>query len=119
MGGNQALDLNPPTADYHLSTNGSDWLWAAFSVFGTSLLAMVGLSFLVSIFNSYRARQRLIMLCRGREVPGFSTNLPSSSSPPLPSPTSPWRLTSVQPLLTSNSVVRALVRSGYVLFCPH
>lgn len=39
--GNRALDVNPPSAtiDIHLSQHGSDWLWAAFSVF--SLLTLV------------------------------------------------------------------------------
>jgi len=41
--GNHALDLNPPNATYHISTNASDWLWAAFCIFATSLLVMVGL----------------------------------------------------------------------------
>lgn len=45
---NHALDLNPPNADYHLSTHGSDWLWAAFCIFAVSLLTMVVLNFLVS-----------------------------------------------------------------------
>jgi len=44
--GNHALDLNPPNADLHLSRNGSDWLWAAFSVFALSLLVMVFLNFM-------------------------------------------------------------------------
>ncbi|GJE86925.1 family A G protein-coupled receptor-like protein [Phanerochaete sordida] len=44
--GNHALDLNPPNADYHLSTHGSDWLWAAFSVFALSLLVMIGFDFM-------------------------------------------------------------------------
>ncbi|THG99183.1 hypothetical protein EW026_g3122 [Hermanssonia centrifuga] len=44
--GNEALHLNPPNADYHLTTNGSDWLWTAFSIFGLSLLAMVVLDFM-------------------------------------------------------------------------
>ncbi|KAH9900995.1 heat shock protein 30 [Cubamyces lactineus] len=43
--GNKALELNPPNATYHLSTHGSDWLWAAFSVFGVSLLAVVAWTF--------------------------------------------------------------------------
>ncbi|KAI0780867.1 heat shock protein 30 [Trametes elegans] len=43
--GNSALDLNPPNATYHLSTGGSDWLWAAFSLFGVSLLTVVALTF--------------------------------------------------------------------------
>ncbi|CUM66337.1 uncharacterized protein PRCAT00003999001 [Priceomyces carsonii] len=34
--GNQALEVNPPPAsiDIHLTDHGSDWLWAAFSIFG-------------------------------------------------------------------------------------
>jgi bacteriorhodopsin len=32
--GNEALNINKPTgADFHLTTDGSDWLWAAFSCF--------------------------------------------------------------------------------------
>ena len=63
--GNHALDLNPPTADYHLSTNGSDWLWAAFSIIALSLLGMTVLDFMVSILSkplgmgdAYRNLQR-------------------------------------------------------------
>lgn len=39
--GNEALQVNPPTAsiDIHLTKHGSDWLWAVFCVF--SLLALV------------------------------------------------------------------------------
>ncbi|RPD53281.1 heat shock protein 30 [Lentinus tigrinus ALCF2SS1-7] len=40
--GNHALDINPPNADYNLSTHGSDWLWAVFSLFAVFLLAVVG-----------------------------------------------------------------------------
>ncbi|ODV70851.1 opsin family protein [Cyberlindnera jadinii NRRL Y-1542] len=33
-GGNQAIEINPPTGvDFHLTSSGSDWLWAAFCVF--------------------------------------------------------------------------------------
>lgn len=46
--GNKALDINPPNATYHLSTHGSDWLWAAFSIFGVALLGVVGWAFSVS-----------------------------------------------------------------------
>ena len=46
--GNEALSVNPPNADYHLTTNGSDWLWAAFSIFGVSFLVTVALAFRVS-----------------------------------------------------------------------
>jgi len=37
--GNDALNVNPPNADRHLTTNGSDWLWAAMAVFGVTFLA--------------------------------------------------------------------------------
>ncbi|KAH9829173.1 heat shock protein 30 [Rhodofomes roseus] len=41
-GGNQAVNLNPPYAQEHLSTNGSDWLWTVFSIMGLgTLLAAV------------------------------------------------------------------------------
>lgn len=46
--GNHALDLNPPNADLHISTNGSDWLWAAFSLITFVLLIVIGLDFTVS-----------------------------------------------------------------------
>ncbi|PCH38688.1 heat shock protein 30 [Wolfiporia cocos MD-104 SS10] len=32
MAGNQALHINPPNADEHLTTHGSDWLWAVFAI---------------------------------------------------------------------------------------
>ncbi|KAM5534150.1 hypothetical protein V8D89_012170 [Ganoderma adspersum] len=44
-GGNQALEVNPPNADFNLSRGGSDWLWAVFSLFGASLLAILGWTF--------------------------------------------------------------------------
>jgi len=43
---NHALNLNPPNATFHLTTHGSDWLWAAFSVFALSLLVMIVLDFM-------------------------------------------------------------------------
>ncbi|THH29530.1 hypothetical protein EUX98_g4645 [Antrodiella citrinella] len=43
---NDALNLNPPNATLHISTHGSDWLWAAFSIFAASLLVMIALDFL-------------------------------------------------------------------------
>ncbi|PIL26345.1 transporter [Ganoderma sinense ZZ0214-1] len=44
-GGNQALEVNPPNALFNLSRAGSDWLWAVFSLFGASLLAILGWTF--------------------------------------------------------------------------
>ncbi|KZT73037.1 heat shock protein 30 [Daedalea quercina L-15889] len=37
-GGNQAVSVNPPDAQEHLSTNGSDWLWTVFSIMALSTL---------------------------------------------------------------------------------
>ncbi|EMD39984.1 G-protein coupled receptor [Gelatoporia subvermispora B] len=45
MAGNDALNLNPPDASLHISTHGSDWLWAAFSVMAFCLLVAVGVTF--------------------------------------------------------------------------
>jgi bacteriorhodopsin len=43
---NDALKINPPTGDlYHLSTSGSDWLWAVDAVYCLSLLIVVALMF--------------------------------------------------------------------------
>lgn len=39
MGGNQAINVNPPTgAVQHITRHGSDWLWAVFSVMALSAL---------------------------------------------------------------------------------
>ncbi|OSC98327.1 family A G protein-coupled receptor-like protein [Trametes coccinea BRFM310] len=43
--GNDALNSNPPNATYNLSTHGSDWLWAVFSLFGLSLLIVAAWTF--------------------------------------------------------------------------
>jgi bacteriorhodopsin len=52
--GNEALTLNPPTGtDIHLTTHGSDWMWAVFAFFG-----VISLSFLAGSY--YRAsKERL------------------------------------------------------------
>ncbi|CAK7209270.1 hypothetical protein SCUCBS95973_000382 [Sporothrix curviconia] len=42
---NDALDINPPSGDEHLSVNGSDWLWAVTAIYIVSFLAFFGLSF--------------------------------------------------------------------------
>lgn len=41
---NWALGVNPPTAARHLTTNGSNWLWAVFAVFLLSFLIHAALS---------------------------------------------------------------------------
>lgn len=51
---NHALDLNPPNADLHISTHGSDWLWAAFALITFVLLVTVGLDFMVCSAASIR-----------------------------------------------------------------
>ena len=44
--GNDAVAINPADGtDFHLTEHGSDWLWAAFSLFALSTLVSVGLSY--------------------------------------------------------------------------
>ncbi|KAH9838298.1 heat shock protein 30 [Rhodofomes roseus] len=42
MAGNQAVSMNPPNAQENLSTHGSDWLWAVFSIMALSTLLVAG-----------------------------------------------------------------------------
>ncbi|KAK3313058.1 heat shock protein 30 [Apodospora peruviana] len=42
--GNDALNVHPPAGDQHLTTNGSNWLWALTAVFLLSFLAFFVLS---------------------------------------------------------------------------
>ncbi|KAH9928755.1 uncharacterized protein B0H18DRAFT_1117935 [Fomitopsis serialis] len=42
MAGNQAVSENPPYAQEHLSTNGSDWLWTVFSIMALGTLLTAG-----------------------------------------------------------------------------
>ncbi|KAH8810589.1 heat shock protein 30 [Xylogone sp. PMI_703] len=42
---NDALRINPPTADNNLTVGGSDWLWAVTAVYIFILLAVVGTQF--------------------------------------------------------------------------
>lgn len=37
---NEALEINPPGGDQHLTTNGSDWLWAVTAVFVVSTVSI-------------------------------------------------------------------------------
>lgn len=48
MAGNDAVGINPPNADEHLTTPASDWLWAAFSLMGVCFLATLCWSVMVS-----------------------------------------------------------------------
>lgn len=38
---NNALELNPPNANYNLTTHGSDWLWAVFCVMALSAIVLL------------------------------------------------------------------------------
>jgi bacteriorhodopsin len=43
---NDALEINPPTGlDFHLSVNGSDWLWTVTAIYSLSLLIVVALAY--------------------------------------------------------------------------
>jgi len=43
--GQQALNINPPAGDEHLTTNGSNWLYAVTAIFIVSSLAVFAVSF--------------------------------------------------------------------------
>lgn len=45
---NDALNINPPSGDQHLTVNGSDWLW--------TVLAIYAFSFIVVVLHSFVAR---------------------------------------------------------------
>ncbi|GFZ43678.1 Protein FDD123 [Saitozyma sp. JCM 24511] len=47
MAGNEALQVNPPNAVYHISTNGSDWLWTVFAIMTLCDLIVIGWHFAV------------------------------------------------------------------------
>jgi hypothetical protein len=56
MGGSEALHVNPfvvnnRTVDIHITTRGSDWYWAVTSIMGTTMLAILGTSFLEPASN--------------------------------------------------------------------
>jgi bacteriorhodopsin len=42
---NNALNVNPPSGDQFLTTNGSNWLYTVTAIFGLSLLALIALQF--------------------------------------------------------------------------
>lgn len=73
---NEALNINPPNAVLNISTHGSDWLWAAFSIFAFCLLTTVVLDFLVRahLFSLHRVRF-LRLLSSALVALVYSTNL--------------------------------------------
>ena len=52
-----SLDHNPPNADIHVSTHGTDWLWAVFAIEAVSMLGMFGLTFMVRSRLPYRIKR--------------------------------------------------------------
>ena len=42
-----SLDTNPPNADRHITSGGSDWLWAVFAIMALADLGMIFWSFTV------------------------------------------------------------------------
>lgn len=42
---NDALNVNPPVGNRHLTVHGSDWLWAVCAIYTFSFLVVVGLTF--------------------------------------------------------------------------
>ncbi|CCD24865.1 opsin family protein NDAI_0E00490 [Naumovozyma dairenensis CBS 421] len=55
--GNEAIQLNLPTGlDFHITKQGSDWLWAVFSIFGCFLLCYLVFFFYAEIKGSKLTR---------------------------------------------------------------
>lgn len=83
--GNDALKSNPPTgADAHITTHGSDWLWAVFAVFALvdiilfawCLKKKPGTRFMTQLgIVSYTACQ-LVTDCRSSSPSAHGTTLP-------------------------------------------
>ncbi|KAI9047914.1 hypothetical protein LZ554_007716 [Drepanopeziza brunnea f. sp. 'monogermtubi'] len=42
---NDALKINPPSGDFHLVVNGSNWLWTVTAIYAFSLLVVIGLTY--------------------------------------------------------------------------
>ncbi|KAF7789761.1 hypothetical protein EIP86_000707 [Pleurotus ostreatoroseus] len=57
-----SLDHNPPNADIHVSTHGTDWLWAVFAIEAVSMLGMFGLTFMRPRGTRFFHNIALIML---------------------------------------------------------
>ncbi|QLG73565.1 hypothetical protein HG535_0F00750 [Zygotorulaspora mrakii] len=58
--GNQAIDVNRVSGvDYHLTTNGSDWLWAVASIFGLLTVVYAALFFAAEYKGSALTRYAL------------------------------------------------------------
>lgn len=58
--GNQAISVNPPTGlDYHITKQGSSWLWAVTSIFGVLALVYVVLFFIAEMRSNSVTRYSL------------------------------------------------------------
>ena len=42
---NDALKVNPPVGNRHLTVSGSDWLWAVCAIYSLLLIVVVGLAY--------------------------------------------------------------------------
>lgn len=58
--GNQAIEVNPPTGlDYHITKQGSSWLWAVTSVFGVLVVIYAVLFFIAEMKSTSLTRYSL------------------------------------------------------------
>ena len=73
------MNLNPPNAQEHLSTNGSDWLWTVFSIMALSALLAAFATVLVSAFLYFDVFKMLTTSYRGLVERVSSTSSRSSS----------------------------------------
>lgn len=46
-----SLDQNPPTADRHVTSGGTDWAWTVFAVMFVSTFVAIAWTFIVSDFS--------------------------------------------------------------------
>lgn len=58
--GNQAVNVNPPTGlDFHITKQGSDWLWAVTSIFGLVTIVYAVLFFVAEVKSTALTRYGL------------------------------------------------------------
>lgn len=71
---NEALGSNPPDAQEHISTNASDWLWAAFSLITLCTLVMAVFTFMVSALRCICLTAELTTFPEAKGLPSVPPN---------------------------------------------
>jgi len=60
---NDALEINPPGGDAHITTRASNWLWAVFAIMLLSWFTALGWTYSVCPTLPYSLRFLLLFLC--------------------------------------------------------